>query len=251
MAKFQSFSGIAVLTGFAIILMTPTASAGTIAVGDQIAFTPSINHPLNSDGTMFMGGAFRLYLKASGAYVYQFDTFCVEANETMDLRALDNPLKQFFRVVDVSKTAILGGIKGRQSDSLWGTSDPISGETAWLYEQWRLGTLNTGGYSPADIQKGIQLAVWWFEGESAYKPTTGPGKYFTNLAMNASAEDKSAALRVVWVINPVLTSAAYPYRTSDFKQSVLMLQVPESSLPICLGIGIAGILALAWRYGRE
>ncbi len=247
MATWPKFMGVAVAAALAIAFMTPSASADPLAVGDLIAFTFAPDHYVFSNGQIFMGGAFSLYQKVGDTYVFKFDTFCLEANEGVDLRALDDPNKEPYVIADISKEAILGGIGGTVPNPTFGTGDPISGETAWLYQQWRMGTLDVNGFTAPEVQYGIQLALWWFEAESAFKPTTGPGAYFTNLALNASAEDKLAALKVVSVINPVIQGATYPYQPTDWRQSVLTIElVPEPGTLVLFGIGLlsAGIVAV-------
>jgi hypothetical protein len=78
-----------------------------------------------------------------------FDTFCVEGNEYFSppgtYNAVVNPLG-----------AVNGGVTG-------GNPDPVSMGTAWLYSQFRAGTL--AGYTGAPTVGQLQEAIWFQEGE--------------------------------------------------------------------------------------
>jgi hypothetical protein len=63
--------------------------------------------------------------------------------------------------------------------------DPISIGTAWLYSQFRAGTLS--GYADtAAINSDLQAAIWWLEGEAQ-----GVNNYFVALAESALALDNT------------------------------------------------------------
>jgi uncharacterized protein (TIGR03382 family) len=77
-----------------------------------------------------------------------FHTFCLELNEHIYLNTNYN--------ATISDAAVLGGNGG--------PSDPIDPLTAYLYEQFRDGTL--AGYSgDSDSQNGLQAAIWYIEDE--------------------------------------------------------------------------------------
>ena len=95
------------------------------------------------------GGEFTATTSANGV----FQTFCIEHNENIDFSSTYN--------YAISGGAIQGGLSG-------GNPDPISLGTAYLYSQFRAGTL--GGYSSGNSadQNNLQNAFWMLEGELTY-----------------------------------------------------------------------------------
>lgn len=75
-----------------------------------------------------------------------FGTFCLEWSEHIEARLYE---------ADVYTAAIHGGVPGG--------SDPLSADSAWLYDQYRKGNLAALGYAAWDVQ----IAIWSIEGEIA------------------------------------------------------------------------------------
>ena len=117
-------------------LLTANANAGTVTFAWGAAHSAS-------------GGEFIATTSGDGT----FKTFCIEHNENIGLGTTYN--------YSVSGGAIQGGVSG-------GNPDPISLGTAYLYSQFRAGTLS--GYSSASStdQSNLQDAFWMLEGELTY-----------------------------------------------------------------------------------
>src|SRR6266513_5042115 len=125
----KSFQAIVFLV---LVLAARTSYADPISVGDII-------HLTGSSGTLG-GGAFSIDNAANGPGV-DFLTFCVQMSQHVDYT---NP----FRV---------GSITGYADDA--GGRDYIAPETAWIFSNFRSGTLNT--YSSDEIQ----ASIWILEDE--------------------------------------------------------------------------------------
>ncbi len=92
------------------------------------------------------------------AGVAGFQTFCLETTEFF---STDAPFNNYGTVI--SDSAVFGGFTG-------GPSDPLDGRTAWLYEQFRAGTLAGYNFTPgagrASTARDLQEAIWFIEGET-------------------------------------------------------------------------------------
>ena len=108
-----------------------------------------------------------------------FNSFCLERNEFISLGGTYS--------YTVNNSAVAGGLAG-------GSPDPISIGTAYLYSQFRAGTLT--GYTSASSanQTALQEAFWWLEdeiptGDYPFDPTLNP---YLTLANDALAGDLDA-----------------------------------------------------------
>jgi len=101
-----------------------------------------------------------------------FSSFCLEHNEYF------NPGGTYNAAVNTA--AVSGGVSTSGSPG----SDPLSMGTAWLYSQFRAGTL--GGYTGAATAGQLQNAIWWLEGEIAADQSANP---FISLIPDASWRD--------------------------------------------------------------
>lgn len=103
-------------------------------------------------------GAARGNFSVAGSPWGTFDTFCIEGNEFFSppgsYNAVPNPLG-----------AVNGGVSG-------GTPDPVSMGTAWLYKEFRAGTLS--GYTGSGTVAALQNAIWWQEGEITTDQSANP-----------------------------------------------------------------------------
>lgn len=125
------------LVGVATVLAAPNlfASMGTITLTKDYG---NANH----------GGAFTAVTSGMGT----FDTFCLAEGVLFHLGTTYN--------YDISNTAIPGG------PGPGGAPDPISIGTAYLYSQFRLGTLANYVAGNPTSANDLQAAIWWLEGEN-------------------------------------------------------------------------------------
>jgi hypothetical protein len=148
-----------------LILVGWTAAA--LACASQSSALPLTTTVMFTDGPGYTGGGeFNALTSGHGDFI----TFCLEYRENIAFGTT------FY--YDVSQAARYNGN---------GTVDPISRATAWLYLQFRSGTLGSFGEAynytatPSDAND-LQQAIWFLEGEYG-----GLNNYYAVLA-NAQAQ---------------------------------------------------------------
>jgi hypothetical protein len=204
----KCFRSVCLSIVLAAILISSTAQAYPVSVGESITVTAW------SGGTG--GGEFTIV--SSGGV--SFKSFCLERDEYLTPSV-------FYKIADISTTAIRGGIDTDAGDQL----DP---RTAYLFYHFAIGDLKvdaTHPYSKSDPDYGqdaLQRAIWILEGELT---VDGSNKFYA-LVKDLVLPDIGA----VRVINPVDVS----YSSTDpryFKQSILVL-TPEPGTMGLLGAGL-------------
>ena len=149
---------------FALLVFGISAQANaSVMVGDIVRFQNGPGSP---------GGEFGIAHEATPD-ITEFATFCLEKNEYINF-------SDTFEVYDISQNADNGGVGG-------GPLDPVGEKTAWLYYNFRQGTL--AGYENGDITdtsssrvdaaNALQNAVWFLEDE---QNSAGVGASFVALA---------------------------------------------------------------------
>ncbi len=177
-----------------------------------------------------------------------FQTFCLELDENVDLNPSNPQIAANQVTTTISDTAQLGGVN---TDA----GDRISAQTAYLYTQFRNGTLAGYAYSDLttsdsrtvmarrDTGRALQLAFWVLENELSGVPTN-QGNPFGDSIENLAASyisQANAAVAGAWgntignvrVVNYLRTNG-------QFGQSMLTL-VP---LPASVWMGV-GLLCAA------
>jgi hypothetical protein len=152
-----------------------------------------------------------------------FQTFCLETNEYIYIGGTYN--------YTLSDSAMGGGSGGPRPD-------PISLGTAYLYSQFRAGTLQ--GYNGSvEAQNALQTAFWFLEGETMASGLTYDPK-FVNIALNAlglTLEQLKADANGAFGVGVANLWNA----DGSGAQSMLAL-VPDGGLTaMLLGLGIGGL----------
>lgn len=198
-----SLLGIAVLMGGLLTTSPAPAMANDgLAVGDVIRF-------FDREGSIG-GGEFGT-AKLPNLSAEIFRTFCVQRDEYLDFNQAG------FRVVGITGVVQL-------------QNQPLNFKTAWLYSQFRAGTLTGYNYTANSTARiasadALQAAIWHFENESGYTnfgSLSAAAQGFVNLAVAANPQD----LGNVRVVNLVWETARSGYAKGAAAQDVLTI-IPE------------------------
>ncbi len=199
------------LTALLLLLLIPAAAqADTITVGDYVKFGDRPGSP---------GGEFLLtvYDTPGGPQIDQFITFCVQ-------------MTQFMNFNDTFK---VGAVSNAADDD---PAVPLDQRTAYLYTQFRNGTLANYTLGDATSANLLQKAIWHFEGENVGDVS---GNLFVQAADTAVSNGSWSGLGNVRVLNLF-------YQDGRQAQDQLTT-VPEPSTLALLGSGVA---ALCFRRRR-
>lgn len=220
-----------VLAGVLYVPSLRAAFDGTIGVETS---------PLRS-GT---GGPFKITILSSASSALNkaislgnpFISFCVEQSETINL--LGNQGYQ----VNVNTAAVTGGNGG-------GNPDPISRATAWLYSQFRAGTLaaNAGWVNNTAGNADLQQAIWYLENEQS----TG-NNYLVQAAALATGSANGAAARLVNA-NGAFNVGVLNVNTADglLKLQDQLVLVPEPSTYLAGALLLIPVLVQIRRWKRS
>jgi len=208
-------AGLAVAAAFVLSAFMPTLSvAADVVAGDLLKF---------SDGPGTTGGGEFFVDNLSNGSGIDFITFCIEKNESVNM-------VNTFKVGAVSTGAVNGGVGGPNPD-------PISFATAWLYKEFRAGTL--ASYAHTDTKaNSLQKAIWYLEEE-----------YTTTQAVAYAALDAQAQ---TWV-NDASTNGTSLYGVGvinlqtlgggDAQDQLTMIPEPETYAMLLAGLGLMGFVA--------
>jgi len=225
----------------AVILAAMVAAAGA-ASAQTIEF-----NQLDGSFRFGIGGAFEAITNnvpgiLNGA---PFITFCLEITEQLNYN-------NAFNVV-VNTASVNGGAGG-------GNPDPLSPQSAYLYQNYRNGTFTTTllqNAAAGDLAQAMQVALWVLEDE-AVRDTSGNGRTFRRSDNNNSLGNLNVTEFAIY--NALLAEAAASgwttlgnvrvanlSRNGNAAQDVLIL-IP---LPQTVGLATAGLGLVALRRRRS
>lgn len=216
--------GLHVALGVFLLGMASAASAGPIAAGDHVTFT-------DGPGTTG-GGEFTLTVNGLESFV----TFCLQRTEYMDFSST-------FTVGSINAYTLTdpaangGDAEGR---------DWLDSRTAWLYTQFRNGSLAGYDYTPntqahVDSANALQNAIWWFENEI----TTNPNNSFVIAANNAINSGSWTGIGNVRVLN------LYYGNGVEAQDQLALIPTPEPASLTLLGSGALALVAKRRRMAAK
>jgi hypothetical protein len=181
-------------------------SSGTVVVTD---LPPNWN-----------GGPFQVNVTSGLGVLTQdpFSTFCIEYTETITLAN------------NITYNAFLNTEAVAGSGGAVGGVDPISKATAWLYSQYRAGTLdNTTAYTYSDAGNiALQQAIWWLEQETdAYTAAPSGSESAWNNYLVAAAISAAGGGRALDANGAYGVYALNLYNQNGGKAQDMLAIVPE------------------------
>jgi len=234
--------GLLAALGVTAVCAMPMASAQYVTVGGNIT--------LGNGPGAGPGGEFIATVLSGGSG--SFNTFCLEYNEYFSYG-------QTLRVQNISLGAVNGGVGvgagGTAPANGQPGFDPISKQTAWLYTQFRAGSLSGyGGSNHASDANALQNAIWYLENE------------ITSLGSGITTAERDRAQS--W-INSANTAVAAGWSNNNVRVLNLMRQdaqgnftvraqdqlyitpvpEPETYMMLLAGLGLMGFVARRRRTG--
>lgn len=204
---------------FGMFILFAFTSLSSIAVAGTITFTGAF---LGASDAGFNATVSGIPPVPDGA----FTTFCIEKSEYIS-SATSGPY-----YVVVNTAAVNGGDAAHG-----GSPDPLNIETAWLYYQFRIGSIVLG--TPEQAQA-FQAAVWHFEQE-AILSVPGSNTYYNQAMSMMSSPDPWTDIGPVRVLNLYADESM-----TSFKQDVLAV-VPIPGAVWLLGSGLLGLAGIRMR----
>ena len=239
------------VSGLAFALTAQAAFQGTVTIAST--------RPAGGGSGIYGGGAFTADVISglssviggnglTGAAGSGFSTFCIEFNEHISL-----PGTYYANI----GFAAINGSGGPLHP------DPVSKATAWLYSQFRSGTLAaaTGGvYQNNNAENdALQQAIWWLEQETSAFGVGAPGgsevsfnNYLVAAAVTATGAADALTARTIAANGAygVVALNLYDRNTGDAMQSQLAI-VPETSTIVAGALLLLPLGASAVRILRK
>jgi len=211
-----------ILTFAALILIAAPALADTVTIADSWGGTNGGEFIVTPSGFGFTPASL------GEQTTPQFETFCVETAEFLNFGST-------FTVSSITGKAIMGRTP---------PGDPISNETAWLYDQFISRTLAYQYDTSTQANRNqrisdandLQNAIWAYEGEGG-----GPTKYtvLANAAVNPPGGGGWVNPGTIKVMNLTWSDGT---RAQD-----LLVKVPA---PAAVLLGVVGLALVGWARKR-
>jgi hypothetical protein len=225
----------------AVIGLVSTASAGTIKLSIDTA-----------NYTAYPGGEYAADILSGGSTLApqgnnpmgDFQTFCVEYDEHFSTSGTYE--------FTLNDRTIYGGVSTADPldntyDGTVGSEDPLSFQTAYLYDQFWRGTLSnydyTYGSGRVASAGALQDAIWWLEGEKlvAFSALGAQAQAWINEAVGAGWTDiGNVRVLNLWAVGHV-GEAGY-----EKQDQLVMVPLPSAALA-----GFALLAGLGLAYGRR
>lgn len=178
------------------------------------------------------GGEFIATVLSGGSGT--FETFCLERNEYFSYG-------ETLRVNNISSAASNGGVNHGPGGT--STSDPLDARTAYLYTQFRAGTLSNYDYGNATLRPGdadaLQNAIWFLENEIT--SVSGQAQTWISEATSAVNSGSWSGLGQVQVLN-LFRGANFATHAQD-QLYITPVPEPETYMMLLAGLGLMGFVA--------
>ena len=214
-----------------LVGVVSTASADTLVLSQDLT-----NYSVGNGGAFIISSftgplslaSYNAKAKGDGGFL----TFCIEENEYFNPGYTYN--------YSLSFGAKNGGVSGQTSTNY----DGVSNATAWLYSQFAMGSLSSGGFSYTHANLGdLQQAIWFLEGEG------GTNNYLVAAAQAHEGvnwnKDNNGAYGVYAVNINYLNGG-------NSQDQLYFKRVPEGGLTVLmLGGALLGLFGLRRKFGRN
>jgi len=216
----------------ACVLLGCVLTAGS-AVASSTIYVTRVNGYYSGNGGEFFATPNADFADLTGETT-MFSTFCLEKSEYVDMN-------KTYSVV-LNSEAIQGGVNNGPAGPSGG--DPLDPRTAYLYSQFRAGTLTGYDYTPgagrANSAKALQEVIWYLEDEMMKTWSVGSLQdTLFQAAENAVSSGAWTGLGNVRVMNMYAKDHAgdLQYRKQDM---LVTVPAPGALLLGALGSGILG-----------